>query len=144
MSSAGEPRRYQRRVAGAALSVARRAKERTYTELVGVGGRWSSEAAAFVRPLARARARSVPPTQHSAAVSAFVLRWSRLLSFAAARAFATCLLPLPTSRAANVDGDPPDLSEVLADCAALPPLASRMRAALPVAQARFPARCTEV
>ena len=58
---------------GAALAAARRAKERAYPELtratrcrlvvlgLEVGGRWSSEAATFVRLLARAKARSYPP-----------------------------------------------------------------------------------
>ncbi|OLP92739.1 hypothetical protein AK812_SmicGene25421 [Symbiodinium microadriaticum] len=62
----------------------------------------------------------------SACISAYVLRWSALLAFAAARAFATSLLSLPLSGADNVDGDPPLLSDLLAEPSASPPFASRM------------------
>ena len=60
LDSAGQARRHHRLTAGAALRVARKAKERTYPELlraarcrlvvVGVefGGRWSEEAAQFI------------------------------------------------------------------------------------------------
>ena len=64
----GEPRRAHE--SGAALSAARRRKERTYPELVGrpgrarlvvlgveAGGRWSAETQSFLSSLARARAR---------------------------------------------------------------------------------------
>ena len=127
LDSAGEPRRYQRRTQGAALRQARRAKERTYPELlrsprcrlvvlaVEVAGRWSPEAAQFVRLLARCRSRAVPPALRASSVAAFAARWSGLLSFAAARAFAASLLALPLSGASNVDGPAPDLSEVLLD-----------------------------
>ena len=60
-------------VNGAALSEARRRKQRTYPELSGtqgrarlvvlaaeVGGRWSDEARVFVSQLAKAKARAVP------------------------------------------------------------------------------------
>ena len=65
LTSAAQPRRYRGSTAGAALALARRDKERTYPELVRMGrcrlvvfavelgGRWSSEAAGFVRQLAR-------------------------------------------------------------------------------------------
>ena len=65
-------------------------------------------------------------TTGSACISAYVLRWSALLAVAAARAFATSLLSLPLSGAASVDGDPPLLSDLLAEASAPPPLASRM------------------
>jgi len=71
-----------------------------------------------VRQLARCKARS-------AAISAFTLRWSAPLSFAAARSFAASLLSLPLTGTANVDGEIPPLSDMLADSASLPPLASR-------------------
>ena len=61
-------------ISGAALTAARRRKEATYPELHGrngrtrlvvlsaeVGGKWSDESAAFVRHLAKAKARSEPP-----------------------------------------------------------------------------------
>ena len=138
LTAAGEPRRESRRTAGAALRHARRAKERTYPELcnsgrcrlvvlgIETGGRWSPEAVTFLRLIARSRARSAPPPLQSACISAYVLRWSALLAFAAARAFATSLLSLPLSGAANVDGDPPLLSDLLAEPSASPPFASRM------------------
>ena len=67
---ASAPRRAGGRTAGAALSHARKAKERTYPELqqsarcklvvlaLELGGRWGAEAVAFVRLLARLRARA--------------------------------------------------------------------------------------
>eukprot|EP00439_Symbiodinium_sp_Y106_P002280 s7562_g1.t1 len=112
--------------AGAALAEARRS---TYPEFgrasrcrlvvlgIEVGGRWSAEAANFVRLLA---------LQRAATIAAFVGRWSGLLSVAAARSFAASLLSLPISNTANVDGESPLLSDVLADTAESPPLASRL------------------
>ena len=88
LTAAGLPRRAGGRPAGAALLIARRAKERTYPELcrsnrcrltviaLEIGG--------VVRLLARCRARSVPPPPRAAAISVFTLRWPALLSFAAA------------------------------------------------------------
>ena len=88
----------------AALRVAERAKARTYPELasgrrcrlvvlgIEVGGRWSPEAAEFVRLLARSKARAAPP---AACTAAFVFRWFVLLAFAAARTFAASLLSFP-------------------------------------------------
>ena len=118
LTAAGEPRREGRRTAGAAL--------RHVVLGIETGGRWCPEAATFLRLLARCRARSAPPPLQSARKFAYVLRWSALLAFAAARAFATSLLSLPLSGAANVDGDPPLLSDLLAEASAPPPLASRM------------------
>ena len=138
LTAAGLPRRAGGRTAGAALLTARRAKERTYPELcrsnrcrltviaLEIGGRWSAEAATFVRLLARCRARSAPPPSRAAAISAFTLRWSALLSFAAARSFAASLLSLPLTGTANVDGELPPLSDILADSPPPPPLASRV------------------
>ena len=64
----GSPHRHAVDTDGAVLAAARRRKERTYPELVGpesraqlvvlaleTGGRWSDEAMAFVRLLARAK-----------------------------------------------------------------------------------------
>ena len=138
LDSAGQLRRQQRSTTGAALRIARRAKERTYPELlraercrlvvlgIELGGRWSSEAAQFVRMLARSRARSAPHVLRSGATAAYVSRWSALLSFAAARAVAASLLSLLLGNAANVDGAALDLSDVLAETFSAPPLASRL------------------
>ena len=138
LDSAGQPRRQQRSTSGAALRIAGRAKERTYPELlraercrlvvlgIELGGRWSSEAAQFVRMLARSRARSAPHVLRSGATAAYVSSWSALLSFAAAGAVAASLLALPLGNAANVDGAALDLSDVLAETFSAPPLASRL------------------
>ncbi|OLP82566.1 hypothetical protein AK812_SmicGene36783 [Symbiodinium microadriaticum] len=85
-----------------------------------------AEAAAFIRLLARARARSAAVTQRAACVAAFVSRWSGLLSIAAARSFAASLLSLPMSNTANLYGEAPLLSDVLADSSETLPFASRM------------------
>ena len=70
LDASGRPRRHQRRTLGAALRIARLAKERTYPELIRaqrcrlvvlaneVAGCWSSEAVEFVRLLARYAAES--------------------------------------------------------------------------------------
>ena len=71
---------------------------------IELGGRWSEEAAQFIRLLARSRSRATPPLLRSSARAAYVARWSALLSFAAARALAASLLSLPLANAANVDG----------------------------------------
>ena len=140
LNSSGGPRRHGRRTQGVALRIARRAKEHTYPELLRsprcrlvalaleVGGRWSSEAALFVRLLARCRARSSPPALRAASAAAFSARWSALLSFSAARAFAASLLSVPLLGTCNVDDAAPDLSEELADTRLEdgPPLASRL------------------
>ena len=91
-----------------------------------LGGRWSAEAATFIKLLARLRARAPPASSRGPTISAFALRWSALLSFAAARAFATSLLSLPLGGTANVDGESPLLSDILADSSLEPPLASRL------------------
>ncbi|CAE7774315.1 unnamed protein product [Symbiodinium sp. CCMP2592] len=141
LTSAGAPRRAAGRTAGAALALARKAKERTYPELrqsarcklvvlaLELGGRWSTEAATFVKLLARLRAMAVPASSRGPSISAFASfasRWSAVLSFAAARAFAASLLSLPLGGTANVDGESPLLSDILADSSLEPPLASRM------------------
>ena len=138
LTAAGLPHRAAGGTAGAALLTARRAKERAYPELCGsgrcrltvvaleLGGRWSTEAATFVRLLARCKARSAPPPSRAAAISAYTLQWSALLSFAAARSFAASLLFLPVTGTANVDGELPPLSDILTDSTAQPPHASRL------------------
>eukprot|EP00439_Symbiodinium_sp_Y106_P062335 s3397_g9.t1 len=125
--ASGRPRRHQRNAVGAALRIARANKERTYPELlraprcrlvvlaIELAGRWSAEAVQFVRLLSRCRARSAPPQMRASSTAAWVQRWSGFLAFAAARSFAASLLSLPLHGAANVDGSPPDLSDVLAE-----------------------------
>jgi len=119
LTAAGMPRRDRGITAGAALRVAERAKARTYPELaqgnrcrlvvlgIEVGGRWSPRAVEFVRLLARSRARAAPVATRAATAFAFALRWSALLSFAAARSFAVSLLSVPLFGTANVDGEAP-------------------------------------
>ena len=73
---------------GAALAPARTRKERTYPELTGqfgrarlvvlageVGGRWSDETQAFLRQLAKARARSEPVPQQARATHLVLVCW---------------------------------------------------------------------
>ncbi|OLP77043.1 hypothetical protein AK812_SmicGene42948 [Symbiodinium microadriaticum] len=129
--------RYDRGItAVAALSVAERAKARTYPELaqgnrcrffftrtfskpskrlvallIEVGGRWSPGAAEFVRLLARSRARAARCHAGSDPICVR-LRWPAL---SAAWSCASSLLSLPLSGIANVDGEAPLLSDVLAD-----------------------------
>ena len=110
----GQARRRAGQFARAALRDARRDARRSkarYPELlrtrrcrlvvlrVEVGGRWSEEAATFVRLLARARARDSPERLRAATVGALVARWSALLSQAAMSAFAASLpRPCPACR----------------------------------------------
>ena len=139
LSGSGQPCRRGGRVQGAALALARRRKERTYPELlrsercrlvvlaVEVGGRWSDEAASFVRALARAKAREVPVRLRSSLVAVLVARWSALLSHAAMSAFAATF----TQRAgalSHADGALPPLGELLADAGEAPLTASRLPA----------------
>ena len=128
-----------------AATNARKAKERTYPELlrsarcrlvvlgIELGGRWSTEAAQFIRLLARSRARAAPLLLRSSATAAYVTRWSALLSFAAARALAASLLSLPLAHTANVDGDPLELSDSVLRTRHFPPLspAASLRSLLP-------------
>ena len=62
-----------------------------------IRGCWSAEVATFVRLLAKCRARSALPPSRAAAISAYTVRWSALLSFAAARSSAASLMSLPLS-----------------------------------------------
>ena len=115
------------RTDGIALQAARARKEATYPELLGggrcrlvvlaleVGGRWSDEAAEFVWNLAVARARSAPDALRKAAAQAYHRRWTGLLAFAAANAFAASLLEEPLGGTLNVDGPGPELAWLLTD-----------------------------
>lgn len=136
LDSQGSPRRHAGQFRGAALRAARRAKERAYPELVRshrcklvvlaleVGGRWSAEAAEFLSLLAKTKARAVPASLRQACTSAYLARWSALLASAAMQAFAASLLSLPSTHLCS-DGDPPTLSELLAQNPPEPPSVSR-------------------
>ena len=89
LTRAGEPRRRAGRFAGAALTDARKAKERAYPELlhnsrcrlvvlgIEVGGRWSEEAASFITSLARTKTRDTPaPLRRASLIS----RWTAFRS----------------------------------------------------------------
>ena len=140
LTASGAPCRHAGTCVGVALRVARQAKKRTCPELrqsrrcrlvvlgIECAGRWSAEAASFIRLLARCKARAAPHSSRTACTSSYVLvlRWSGLLACAAARAFLSSLLGLPLSATANVDGDSPLISDLLSDSAEAPPLASRL------------------
>ena len=125
LTRTGEPRSRGGTYAGAALHDARRSKERTYPELLNnrrcrlvvlgieVGGRWSNEASNFICMLAKARARSSPPSLQAATSAALVSRWSALLTHAAATSFAASLLFEDLSPHHNQDGDLPPLGHLL-------------------------------
>ena len=130
LTRAGEPRRRAGRFAAAALHDARKAKERTYPELlrnsrcrlvvlgIEVGGRWSEEAAAFITNIARAKARDMPAPLRHAPTASLISRWAAFLTHAALSAFAASLLFEDPAHHHNLDGEPPPLSDLLAQ---LPP-----------------------
>ena len=115
----GQPRTHAGTYRWAALHAARRSKERTYPELLAtrrcklvvlaieVGGRWSHEAATFIRLLAKSQARQAPALLQPALRTALVSRWSALLSHAASETFAATLLTEELSLQHNVDHNPP-------------------------------------
>ena len=78
-----------------------------------VGGRWSAESLAFIRLLARAKARGQTRIMRKRVEQAWRLRWLSLLGCAAARAFAASLLELRSS--AGADGPTPHSHEVEGD-----------------------------
>ena len=77
---------------GAALTAARKRKERTYSELVGrgrarlvvsageVGGRWSAETMSFLSLLAKAKTRHEPRILRRRVQQAWRSRWQAILS----------------------------------------------------------------
>ena len=139
LTRTGEPRSRGGTYAAAALHDARRSKERTYPELLNnrrcrlvvlgieVGGRWSNEASNFICMLAKARARSSPPSLQAATSAALVSRWSALLTHAAATSFAASLLFEDLSPHHNQHGDLPPLGHLLSHTTP-PVLASRLPA----------------
>ena len=80
---------------------------------IEVGGRWSDDAARFLRLLAKAKGRQVPQAVRAAAVRAYLSRWSAIVACTAQRAFAASLLSLPLEGSANLDGQTPELGELL-------------------------------
>ena len=138
LTSSGEPRPQGRQPGSPALRAARQAKERTYPELVGgarcrlvvlameVGGKWSKEAADFLRLLAQARNRSVVPALRKAAVQASIARWSAMLTMAAQAPFAASLILQNPASHTTPDGDMPPLSTLLEHHPGAPPPASRL------------------
>ena len=80
-----------------------------------VGGRFSREAAAFLRQLAKARARESPARLRPAVQRASLHRWTGMLAVAAQRALAHSLLELPLAGADECDGAEPPLGDLLAD-----------------------------
>ena len=104
LTSTGEARPKAAEEGGSVAEAARRDKETAYPELVfarrcklvmvalETGGRWSSEAAEFVKDLADAKAKSAPKTLRFSASLAWQRRWVRLLSTAAAKAFVHSLV----------------------------------------------------
>ena len=111
---------------GATLLQARRTTETTYPELSGeggrarlvvhaaeVGGRWSEEAAQFLRALAKASARTAPLILQNRVKAAWLRRWSGVLACSAARAFAWSFLDKPANPGTGADAPP--MHEVLRD-----------------------------
>ncbi|CAE7227299.1 unnamed protein product, partial [Symbiodinium sp. CCMP2456] len=90
------------------LAVARRCK------LVEVGGRFSQEAVAFLRKLAKARAYESPARLRPAVQRASLHSWMGMLAVAAQRALAYALLELPLAGADECDGTEPPLGDLLA------------------------------
>ena len=133
LTRSGEPRPQGRQPGSPALRAARQAKERTYPELVGgarcrlvvlameVGGKWSQEAADFLRLLAQPRNRSVIPALRKAAVQASIARWSAMLTMAAQAPFAASLILQNPGSHTTPDGDMPPLSTLLEHHPGAPP-----------------------
>ena len=83
-----------------------------------MGGRWSEEAASFITNLAQAKTRDTPAPLRHAATASLISRWTAFLTHAAFTAFAASLLFEDPTHHHNLDGDPPPLSDLLAQ---LPP-----------------------
>ena len=95
---------------GAALATARRLKERTYPGLTGqfgrarlvvlaceVGGRWSGEIQAFLRQLAKFKARTEALPQQPRARAAWLVWWRTMLACSGARVLAQSLMEVRPS-----------------------------------------------
>ena len=77
------------------------------------GGRWSDEAAEFLRQLATAKARSAPAALRRSAELGWLNRWSSILAVAAQGALAATLLGGDPWAAAGRDGFTPSLDSIL-------------------------------
>ena len=128
VTRAGDAQPHADRDPGTVLEqAAKRKRQRTYPELavarrcklvvlgVEVGGRFSREAVAFLRRLAKARARESPARLRPAVQRASLHRWMGMLAVAAQRALAYSLLELPLAGADECDGTEPPLGDLLAD-----------------------------
>ena len=134
LTRAGHPRMRGGQYRGTALRDARRNKERTYPELlrdrrchlvvfgIEVGGRWSEEAATFLRLLAHTKARQAPALLRHSLTNALIHRWGAMLTHAAMHAFAASLLDQDLSGCHNLEGNTPSISEILAEAPTPPPL----------------------
>jgi len=91
-----------------------------------VGGKWSKEAAAFLRLLAQARTRSIVPTLRKAAVQAPIARRPATLTMAAQAPFAASLILQNPASHTTPDGDMPPASTLLEHHPGAPPPASRL------------------
>ena len=122
----GHPRADAHRFPGVAIRDAEKAKRNKYHELAGHGrcrlvvialevcGRWSSEAASFVRALAKFKAESRPRLLKRSAELLYFKRWTALLACSAQSAFAASLLEQPLGGEGCVDGPAPPLASLLA------------------------------
>ena len=122
------------------MVLARRRKERTYPELmrsrrcrlivlgIETGGRWSEEAARFVKLLAHAKARQAPRLLQNSVAAALINRWTAQLTHAALQAFAASLLDQDRTHLTNVEGNDPLWSQLLAEAPDPPPEPSRLPA----------------
>ena len=78
------------------------------------GGRWDSEALDVLRELARAKSRVAPDLLRLTAALAWHRRWMCMLSVAAQTALAGALLAPCSPHLSEMDGEVPDLGDVLA------------------------------
>ena len=140
LTSSGQPRPQGCQPGSPALRAARKAKERTYPELVRgnrcglvvlaieVGGKWGHEAAEFLRLLAQARNRSVPYVLRTAAVQD--PSHAGRPTHAAQAPFAASLILQDPASQSSTDGNTPPLSTLLQhhpDHPGNPPPTSRLR-----------------
>ena len=88
--------------------------QRMFQDTIG----WSEEAASFITSLARTKTRDTPAPLRHAATTSLIPRWTPFLIHAAMSAFAASLLFEDLTHHHNLDGEPPSLSDLLAQ---LPP-----------------------
>ena len=112
---------------GVAIARAEKAKAAVYPELAHsstlrlvtvaceVGGRWSAESRAVLKRLASAKARSAPPPLRHVAHSAWLRRWSELLSVSQQRALAATLVDAVPEELDGADGEEPPAASVCVD-----------------------------